>query len=92
MTIIVNILLYVHKTFVTATRKCQNPEKVEFPGAPGSYFTNKLEFIHSIDAIPTYRVMDKEGKVLVPEEEPKVMTFSLRYRFLADANNHSHKL
>ncbi|CAG8509430.1 10766_t:CDS:2 [Paraglomus occultum] len=25
-----------------------------------------------MDAIPTYRVMDKEGKVLVPEEEPKV--------------------
>ncbi|CAI2170357.1 4373_t:CDS:2, partial [Funneliformis geosporum] len=47
-------------------------EKVNFPGATESYFTNKMQFIHSNDPIPTYRVMDRQGKETEPLHEPQV--------------------
>jgi 2-oxoisovalerate dehydrogenase E1 component alpha subunit len=47
---------------------------VHFPGAVNSKFTSKMDFIHPSEhpAIPTYRVMDSDGVVLVPEQEPDI--------------------
>ncbi|CAG8782017.1 14827_t:CDS:1, partial [Acaulospora colombiana] len=46
-------------------------EKVDFPGAKESYFTDKMQFIQNIDPIPTYRVMNRQGKVMNPSQEPQ---------------------
>ncbi|KAF2193378.1 2-oxoisovalerate dehydrogenase subunit alpha mitochondrial precursor [Zopfia rhizophila CBS 207.26] len=46
-----------------------NAERVLFPGALNSKFTNTIEFLRPTtkDAIPTYRVMDQYGKVIDKE-------------------------
>nr|CAG8486091.1 5437_t:CDS:2 [Entrophospora candida]CAG8547292.1 8679_t:CDS:2 [Entrophospora candida] len=52
--------------------KDEKGEKFHFPGTRNSYFTSKMQFIQSIDPIPTYRVMDENGKVLASDQEPSV--------------------
>ncbi|CAH2006716.1 unnamed protein product [Acanthoscelides obtectus] len=44
-----------------------------FPGAKTTW-TEKLEFLNqnSYPSIPVYRVMDRQGNVIVPDEDPKV--------------------
>lgn len=44
-----------------------------FPGAKTTW-TEKLDFLgkHSYQAIPVYRVMDRQGNVINPEEDPNL--------------------
>ncbi|KAI9595992.1 thiamine diphosphate-binding protein [Syncephalis fuscata] len=47
--------------------------KVHFPGATNSYFTEDMNFISGLDeTIPTYQVMDNEGKVADPKQDPNL--------------------
>ncbi|XP_037072527.1 2-oxoisovalerate dehydrogenase subunit alpha, mitochondrial-like [Pollicipes pollicipes] len=45
----------------------------QFPGATASW-THELEFVNAdrYNGIPIYRVMDRDGKIIRPEEEPKI--------------------
>ncbi|KAJ3023454.1 UNVERIFIED_CONTAM: hypothetical protein HDU68_008610 [Siphonaria sp. JEL0065] len=46
---------------------------VSFPGATyGSVFTEKMDFISDYPTIPTYRVLDIEGKVIVEGQDPEL--------------------
>lgn len=47
-------------------------QRVRFPGAVDSKFTNSLQFEHpsTYPAIPTYRAMDQDGEVIDPSFEP----------------------
>lgn len=46
---------------------------IPFPGAPKSQFTDKLQFIRAQESsMPTYQVMDSEGKILDPSQEPQL--------------------
>ncbi|KAJ1674403.1 hypothetical protein EV182_003344, partial [Spiromyces aspiralis] len=47
-------------------------KKVAFPGALGSEFTHKLQFTGATTPIPTYQLVDVEGKILDKDNEPKV--------------------
>ncbi|KAK9696829.1 hypothetical protein K7432_012266, partial [Basidiobolus ranarum] len=47
-------------------------KKVPFPGASDSYFTEEMNFIGKGEAIPTYHVMDVDGNILNPSQDPKV--------------------
>ncbi|KAJ3248213.1 hypothetical protein HDU78_001613 [Chytriomyces hyalinus] len=48
-------------------------ERVSFPGATGgSVFTEKMTFLSDYPTIPTYRVLDLDGKVIVPDQDPKL--------------------
>ncbi|XP_028681343.2 2-oxoisovalerate dehydrogenase subunit alpha, mitochondrial [Erpetoichthys calabaricus] len=48
-------------------------EKPQFPGASAD-FVERLEFIQPnvISGIPIYRVMDRQGQILNPAEDPKI--------------------
>jgi 2-oxoisovalerate dehydrogenase E1 component alpha subunit len=47
--------------------------QVNFPGAiEGSFYTETLDFLRSYPTIPTYRVLDSDGNVILPEQEPNV--------------------
>lgn len=48
-------------------------EKPQFPGASAE-FIDHLEFIlpNVISGIPVYRVMDRQGQIINPSEDPKV--------------------
>lgn len=48
-------------------------EKPQFPGASAE-FVDHLEFIQPnvISGIPVYRVMDRQGKIINPSEDPQV--------------------
>ena len=67
-------------------------DKPRFPGALNSYYTEKLEFDDPDDgeAIPVYRVMDRNGKVFNEAHDPKVCCwfflppFSLIFFFQGD--------
>jgi hypothetical protein len=48
--------------------------KVHFPGALDSHFSHVLEIREKMEPIDTFRVMDKDGKVLDPSLEPDVST------------------
>ncbi|CAG8438099.1 8876_t:CDS:2 [Diversispora eburnea] len=67
-----NILNRKITRFCQFTTKTITEEKVKFPGVKESYFTDKMQFIQSVNPIPTYRVMDRQGKVLDPAQEPQV--------------------
>jgi 2-oxoisovalerate dehydrogenase E1 component alpha subunit len=46
---------------------------VHFPGATTSYFTEEMKFLTGLnESIPTYQVMDNEGKVLDPSQDPNL--------------------
>ena len=49
-------------------------EKPRFPGAVNSCYAEKMSFLDPDDgeAIPVYRVMDRNGKVLDESHDPKV--------------------
>ncbi|KAJ3083121.1 hypothetical protein HDU99_000562, partial [Rhizoclosmatium hyalinum] len=48
-------------------------KNVSFPGATfGSVYTEKMEFLSDFPTIPTYRVLDIEGKVIVEGQDPKI--------------------
>ncbi|CAG8596769.1 7947_t:CDS:2 [Ambispora leptoticha] len=66
------LLNVTSQAFQSFSKDDAKGEKVHFPGATQSYFTDKMQFIQSIDPISTYRVMDKEGKILDPAQEPRV--------------------
>jgi hypothetical protein len=46
--------------------------RVRFPGAVNSKFTTEMTFTQpsNISAIPTYRVMDSDGRIVDPSREP----------------------
>lgn len=48
-------------------------DKPQFPGASAE-FVDKLEFIQPnvISGIPIYRVMDRQGQIINPSEDPHV--------------------
>ncbi|XP_078097808.1 2-oxoisovalerate dehydrogenase subunit alpha, mitochondrial isoform X1 [Mustelus asterias] len=48
-------------------------EKPQFPGASAE-FVDRLEFIQPnvISGIPIYRVMDRQGQIMNPDEDPKL--------------------
>jgi 2-oxoisovalerate dehydrogenase E1 component alpha subunit len=47
-------------------------EKVRFPGCSNSVYTEKLEFLQQNKIIPTYRVLDKNGKVILKDHDPQL--------------------
>ncbi|KAI8905508.1 thiamine diphosphate-binding protein [Gorgonomyces haynaldii] len=47
-------------------------QKVAFPGATGSKYTEKLVFANDYPILPTYRVLDTSGNVLLKDQEPKI--------------------
>ena len=51
----------------------QHDDVPMFPGAKTKW-TTKLEFVEPdmYDGIPVYRVMDRNGVVLLPDDDPKV--------------------
>lgn len=51
-------------------------DKPQFPGASAE-FIDKLEFIQPnvISGIPIYRVMDRQGQIINPSEDPNVRGF-----------------
>lgn len=53
----------------------RDQDKPRFPGALNSCYTEKLEFDDPDDgeAIPVYRVMDRNGKVFDEAHDPKVI-------------------
>ncbi|KAG8448818.1 hypothetical protein GDO86_015768 [Hymenochirus boettgeri] len=60
------------------TIRCQSDftsleEKPQFPGASADY-VDSLEFIQPnvISGIPIYRVMDRQGQIINPSEDPKI--------------------
>jgi 2-oxoisovalerate dehydrogenase E1 component alpha subunit len=54
-------------------------EKVSFPGAiDGSLYTQKLAFLRDYPTIPTYRVLNLDGEVLEPKEDPQLPKETLR--------------
>ena len=46
--------------------------KAPFPGAPNSEYTQQLKFENKWPVIPTFRVIDRDGRVLSPTQEPKL--------------------
>ncbi|KAI8812176.1 thiamine diphosphate-binding protein [Cladochytrium replicatum] len=47
--------------------------KVLFPGAlGGSFYTESLHFIKDYPTIPTYRVLNTDGAVIVPDSDPNL--------------------
>ncbi|KAI8826437.1 thiamine diphosphate-binding protein [Chytriomyces cf. hyalinus JEL632] len=60
-----------NKSFLQSRRHFA--ERVSFPGATGgSVFTEKMTFLSDYPTIPTYRVLDLDGKVIVPDQDPKL--------------------
>lgn len=63
-------------SYSTGARRSEDDhqDKPRFPGALNSRYTEKLEFDDPEDgqAIPVYRVMDRNGKVLDGALDPKV--------------------
>ncbi|KAJ1884215.1 hypothetical protein LPJ66_010716, partial [Kickxella alabastrina] len=47
-------------------------KKVMFPGALDSEYTHELRFASNVESIPTYQVMDTDGKVLDAANDPQV--------------------
>ncbi|KAJ2708520.1 hypothetical protein H4S00_006914, partial [Coemansia sp. D1744] len=43
-----------------------------FPGALNSDYSHTLEFVSNVQSIPTYQVMDTDGKVLDSAHDPCV--------------------
>ncbi|EDO43057.1 predicted protein [Nematostella vectensis] len=50
-------------------------DKPRYPGAMNCSFTEKLEFVDPMDPqgiIPVYRVMDRQGKIIIDSHDPKL--------------------
>lgn len=52
--------------------KMRDRKKAHFPGANESSFVTDLKFVDDKTVIPTYRVLDIDGKVMDPGHDPKV--------------------
>ncbi|KAI7831894.1 thiamine diphosphate-binding protein [Kickxella alabastrina] len=55
-----------------STSSCVPRKKVMFPGALDSEYTHELRFASNVESIPTYQVMDTDGKVLDAANDPQV--------------------
>ncbi|KAJ2782519.1 hypothetical protein H4R18_002212 [Coemansia javaensis] len=55
-----------------STARAQARKKVMFPGALTSEYSHELRFASSVQPIPTYQVMDTDGRVLDAANEPQV--------------------
>lgn len=66
-------------------------EKPQFPGASAD-FVDKLDFIqpNAISGIPIYRVMDRQGQIINPDEDPHVS--ARRWQDLRGVEPRSHLL
>lgn len=76
-----NVIFYLVQWSTSSTgagRQERDQDKPRFPGALNSYYTEKLEFDDPDDgqAIPVYRVMDRNGKVFDEAHDPKVSLFN----------------
>ncbi|KAJ3097102.1 hypothetical protein HDU97_005278 [Phlyctochytrium planicorne] len=68
------------RTLASSTAPTSSPQpstttqkEVSFPGAiSGSFYTEALEFQRNYPTIPTYRVLDLEGNLIVPKEDPQL--------------------
>lgn len=69
-----SISLQLHSTESGGVHESEFQDKPRFPGAINSYYTEKMSFIDPEDgqAIPVYRVMDRNGKVFNESHDPKV--------------------
>ena len=70
-----SLFKHIHLSWMhTLRHKSSMPvEKVSFPGAVGgSLYTEKMSFLRDYPTIPTYRVMDLDGSIIVPSAEPQV--------------------
>lgn len=56
---------------VSATR-LSTDEKSSYPGATGSSFSTDLTFVKDFPVIPTYRVMNRDGDMIDPSQDPKL--------------------
>ncbi|KAJ3110085.1 hypothetical protein HDU96_006929 [Phlyctochytrium bullatum] len=73
-------VIAARRPFASSTAPVEAPSpsqplarEVSFPGATaGSFYTEQLEFQRNYPTIPTYRVLDQEGNVIVAAEEPKL--------------------
>ncbi|KAJ2793510.1 hypothetical protein H4S07_007026, partial [Coemansia furcata] len=54
-------------------------KKVMFPGALTSEYTHDLRFASSVESIPTYQVMDTDGRVLDAANEPQMSKDEARH-------------
>jgi 2-oxoisovalerate dehydrogenase E1 component alpha subunit len=50
-------------------------KQVQFPGAPESQYTEQFKFERDWPIIPTYRVLDTDGIVVDPSQEPDVFSY-----------------
>ncbi|KAJ2356718.1 hypothetical protein IWW50_002789 [Coemansia erecta] len=62
---------HVSKMALTTSRRLLR-KKVMFPGALNSEYSHDLQFVSSVQSIPTYQVMDTDGKVLDAANDPQV--------------------
>ena len=74
----VHYLQYVCFTYFPLQGVCRQEsfdptDKPQFPGASAE-FIDRLEFIQPnvISGIPIYRVMDRQGQIINPSEDPQV--------------------
>ncbi|KAJ1941850.1 hypothetical protein EC988_006653, partial [Linderina pennispora] len=55
-----------------STTHAMHRKKVMFPGALDSTYSHELKFVSNVESIPTYQVMDNDGKVLDTAHEPQM--------------------
>lgn len=72
--ILANLNYGLRRNLQTSTKLCLDGVKVrsKYPGALDSYFSHELKFITPTESIDTYRVMDENGVISHPENEPGV--------------------
>jgi len=59
------------KHFTTDNKKTKELKELSYPGAKIE-LTNELQFVQHFPLIPTFRVIDKQGKVTSPKHDPKL--------------------
>jgi hypothetical protein len=66
-------------------RSAVGDQGIKFPGARSSEFTTEMSFKFGDPALPTYRVMDTKGQILVESQDPKVRPHAIAsvWSFLA---------
>ncbi|KAJ3027220.1 UNVERIFIED_CONTAM: hypothetical protein HDU68_004223 [Siphonaria sp. JEL0065] len=80
---------FVASTATTSAATQLDATNVSFPGATfGSLFTEKMEFLSDYPTIPTFRVLDIEGKVIVKGRDPELSNETLlkMYRVMVNLN------
>ncbi|KAJ1961696.1 hypothetical protein GGI12_003104 [Dipsacomyces acuminosporus] len=64
------VLLLSRASF--STSQVAPRKKVMFPGALDSVYSHDLKFVSNVESIPTYQVMDTDGKILDSANEPQI--------------------